>query len=652
MNSQTGVLTFDSRVIDKREIAFLSQSEGGCRGDYSTVHLGGSIAMGFRGVLITPQDKQDQPLVSKALVLTFDGRLDRREELTSRMGLVNTTVLSDADLVALAYEATGEKIFEDLIGEFACVLWDIRLSLLFMVRSLCGTRPLFYVVSDKQAVWSSDIRDLILKTDVDLDVNDAYVLGFAYYQPDPCESPYRKIHVVPPGSYVCINHRGDERAPVSTWHPERIQALRLASDDEYEALWREQVEIAVADKLRARGPIFAELSGGLDSSTLVLMADRVLTKSGRDPAGLTTASRTFETSVYCDESFFISMVEKARNRVGIHVPESALKMTLGLEPAEFVGLPSRHQQIPGKYEMIASAMQSEGACVLLNGIGGDEIFWSDSSDNPELADLLLKGRFLELLLEARKWSEYSGVPLWREILNHAVVPITTALSYFPWRPLETVRRIPWCTPAVRKWFAQSGRRLGLRLDPNVQLPSRRTRVLSVRSFQAVVAGGQYPGHEGIYFSHPYSHQRLIDFMLSVPMEQVIRPGEGRSLMRRALHGLLPEKVRIRRSKGGTDEAFCRTVAGEYHTIGELSSLEVCRRGYAEPKALTEPIRLTRIGRLQYCGALSRLFCVEQWLRSLTMVDSRRSTVRQNGQRTPELHSADLSGGFRPAFGLQ
>jgi asparagine synthase (glutamine-hydrolysing) len=153
----------------------------------------------------------------------------------------------------------------------------------------------------------------------------------------------------------------------------------------------------------------------------------------------------------------------------------------------------------------------------------------------------------------------------------------------------------------------------------------------VRSFQAVLAAGHFRGNHGIHFSHPYSHQQLIDFALSLPMDQLVRPGEGRSLMRRAMRGVLPEKIRNRRSKGGTDEAFCRTLAYEKHIIGNASTMLVCAKGYAEPAAVAEAIREASIGKINQSGALSRLLSLEQWLRSLQTIESRRSTLKVMSQ---------------------
>jgi asparagine synthase (glutamine-hydrolysing) len=281
-------------------------------------------------------------------------------------------------------------------------------------------------------------------------------------------------------------------------------------------------------------------------------------------------------------------------------------------------------------------MNQVGARILFNGIGGDELFWTDGGGTPELADLLARGQLLTMLTKARKYSQFGGIPIWRLLLTHAVAPLTSARRTFHWQPSEITKRCSWTTQKAKEWFNQSGRRFGLRVDTQVPVPSQRMRVLSVRSFQSIFAAGYFRGIHGIYFSHPYSHQQLVDFVLSLPMEQLVRPGEGRSLMRRATRGLLPEKTRNRRSKSGTDECFCRALAREQHTIGNTKDLLVCQRGYAEPAALAEAIRLASAGRIQYSGGVRRVLSLEKWLRSLEHIASRRAMLRQSAVQASAL----------------
>lgn len=642
MSVQTGILHLDGREASWQEVAVLIEGLEERAPDYSDIQEMGPVGFGFRGFAIAPEDRRDQPLKNeRGDLVTLDGRLDNRQDLARRLGLPATTRKSDVVLVLIGYERFGENLFQSLVGEFALALWDQERASIFLVRSLCGTRPLFYVRDKTKFTWSSELDALVIRSGIDPIVNDAYAIGFAYYQPDIDESPFENVSVVPPGSYVEITHSGATRGPVSTWHPERITTLKLPTDADYEEAWRQQVEAAIADRLRVVGPVWCELSGGLDSSTLVLMTDQILKKSKRDPATLTTTSCTYETSLDCDESFFISLVEDVRGRSGFHITEESLAPTLGLESIAFTGIANPLHRFPGRYRTVERAMKSAGARVLLSGLGGDEIFWSDYGGSPEIADLMLKGRLLSALSEAHKWSRSAAMQLVEVLLSYGIAPITGRWKWFPWRPSDGLFP-PWISHKAKGWLSQPGRRFGLRVEQGINPPSCLIRVLSVRSSRALLSAAYYREYSGFHFSAPYSHQRLIEFMLSVPMHQIARPGEERSLMRRATVGLLPEKIRTRQSKGTADAPFLRALARQYETVGDVAALEVCRRGYAEPKALSMVLEDASLGRSQYSGALGRLFSLERWLRSLHLTGaccSGKPLVRTATSFPQTLHSA-------------
>jgi asparagine synthase (glutamine-hydrolysing) len=629
MSVQTGIRYFDGREPSRQEVEFLLEGLEARGSDYANILISRCLGMGFRGFLVAPEERQNQPLTGPhGSALTFDGRLDGRASLCARLP-GHLALLDDASLVLMAYELFGQSCFEFLKGEFAFVLWDQSQSALFLVRSLCGTRQLYYTSDDKRVMWSSELDDLVIKSGIDPVVNDSYAIGFVYYQPDVDESPFRNVAVVPPGTYIQLTCSGRVCLPAATWHPERLSTLQLGSDGLYEEAWLREVESAITDRLRVTGPVFCELSGGLDSSTLVLLADRILAKSGRNPANLTTVSCTFETSRECDESFFISLIEEARGRAGLHVLEESLHATMGLRDIEFTGLPNTQHLFPGRYSTTERLMKRVGARVLLTGNGGDELFWSDPAGSPQLADLCVQGRVWTALSAAYAWSQSAEVPFWHLFLTQAMAPITARLRLVPWRPTDGMLT-SWITSKAKHWLTQPGRRLGLRVDTQTRPPSRGIRLLSIRSLSALLSAGYYHEYHGIYFSHPFSHQGLIDFILSLPMNQLTRPGESRSLMRRATRSLLPEKIRMRRSKATLDEPVCRTLARSKNTLGDPENMEVCQREYAEPRALARAFAAASLGNVEQVSGLLRLLSLERWLRSLKQIETRRLNLKLHG----------------------
>lgn len=628
MSVQTGIYYFNKKEVQSHEVLFMIMGLEDRGPDYANFRISGSIGMGFRGCLIAPEDCEEQPLQDGAgRLLTFDGRLDNRAEIATSAGIQAEHQLSDAQLVLAAFEKTGKNCFETLTGEFACVLWDDRHQVLYLLRSQCGSRPLFYNVDKCRILWSSEFDDLVLKSDVNPTVNDEYAIGYLYYQPDIDASPFLQFPVVPSGTYIEINDGGVVGTPIPTWNPNRIKNLTLKSDAEYEEAWQEAVRKSIHSRLRTRHPIFCELSGGLDSSTVLLVADQLLRQQGRDPSTLTSVSCTYQTSRSCDESYFISMVEEKRGRTGIHVSEAEQTPTMGLDNISFTGVPNAHHCFPGRFQTIANLMRLQNARVLLTGIGGDELFWSIQTGSPELADLLSEWHLIEAISKGQIWSQFGGMPLWQVLLSSGVEPLYKGSPPAWLRAPDVKTLLRWMTTSAQQIFFASGRTRGLRVQRNVSPASRRLRVLSIRSVSALIAAGYFQEYRSICFSHPFASRELADFVLSLPMNQIARPAEERSLMRRATKGLLPEKVRIRKSKGTIDESICRLFEAEWARIGETKSLQICQRGYAKSEAVSESIRRVALGRRENSGQVLRFVSLERWLRSISKIPSQRSIIR-------------------------
>jgi hypothetical protein len=113
------------------------------------------------------------------------------------------------------------------------------------------------------------------------------------------------------------------------------------------------------------------------------------------------------------------------------------------------------------------------------------------------------------------------------------------------------------------------------------------------------------------------HRPLIEFLQGIPFEQLLRPGENRSVMRRALRDVLPEKIARRKTKGQPREGLCRAVAREWKTLRALfADSRVCAHGYMDQAPLLDAIDRSRHGMETFTGALLTTISMEIWLRAL------------------------------------
>lgn len=140
-----------------------------------------------------------------------------------------------------------------------------------------------------------------------------------------------------------------------------------------------------------------------------------------------------------------------------------------------------------------------------------------------------------------------------------------------------------------------------------------------------MSSGYYRARGGLEIRLPYLHLPLVEFLLAIPFEQKIRPGETRSLHRRALGEVLPVRIARRKGKRGTDEAFYRSLAREWSRLDSMfADALVCARGYANSTSLREALNKARFGNETYTHMLSRIISIEFWLRAL---EHRRSKAR-------------------------
>lgn len=119
----------------------------------------------------------------------------------------------------------------------------------------------------------------------------------------------------------------------------------------------------------------------------------------------------------------------------------------------------------------------------------------------------------------------------------------------------------------------------------------------------------------VTYSHPYADRRLIEFMLAIPANVAVQPGQPRALMRAALEGVLPPRVRARFSKGFADPLHLRAIRQRLPAdLSELGSWRVVERSYVDPKRLHAALCEVKNGASRRLKNLLLIMALERWLR--------------------------------------
>lgn len=618
MSALGGIYNFDGAIVDPDALARLGRgleaqgSEGG--GQYAS----GSIGMVYRAFHANKESRlETQPFVSShGRVLCWDGRLDNREELIAPLQDLLRRDRLDAAVVMAAYLKWGVSSFVRLVGDFSLTLWDAQARALYLVRDIAGVRPIYYHVDRKRAVWSTDIRVILDVTDCDMEIEEEYVAGFLTIDNDPGLTPYKNLRAVRPAHFVVITPSRDLRRQ-RYWSLDPSKAIRYKTGREYEDHFLELFRDSLRVRLRSAGPVLAELSGGLDSSAIVCMAD-YLSGSGAVPIPrLETVSLIFDESPASDEREFIRAVEQRRGASGHYIIEhdTPYFTDRDFDASSLITLPER--SFAGYVREVDRIARDTGARTLLSGLGGDEIMGGAVSYTAMLADYVVLPRPLQLHRRLRSASLALKQPYVRLLWASLAMG---ALPRNLWGVFKGNVRVE-----VPAWYSSEfAERLNLRarmFSPidvfGFQLPSDRDQAIGFLSAVGDVARDRR--QEGFFFeaTYPYLHRPLVEFMQAIPPEERALPDQSRLLMRSALKGILPETILNRRDKGIGTEAFYRNVAREWPRIRAiLEHSQVCERGYVDSTQLQLAFNRARNGLEPRAAELAKTLSLELWLRSV------------------------------------
>ena len=259
--------------------------------DSNKAYSKGGVDILYHAFHTTKESRHEtQPHTSlSGVVITWDGRLDNRSELIGELRDPVTSCSTDVAIVAATYEKWGANCLGKLIGDWAVSVWDPVHRSLTLARDPMGTRHLYYSFSDKQTTWSTILDPLVLFAETTFAICEEYIAGWLSAMFPAAElTPYVGIYAVPPSSLVLF--RPGMRTVSKYWDFNPGAKIRYRADTEYEEHFRAALATAVQRRLRSDRPVLAELSGGMDSSSIVCMADTIIARCAAETPRLDTIS--------------------------------------------------------------------------------------------------------------------------------------------------------------------------------------------------------------------------------------------------------------------------------------------------------------------------------------------------------------------------
>jgi len=639
MSVQFGKCNFDLRQIDSQELEEVRPVLAPYGPDREGLICTDGIGILFRAFHTTPEsEKEQQPIRSASgALITLDGRLDNHEELVAQLGDCVSRESGDLEIVSAAYDRWGNNSFAKLLGDWAISLWNFKDRSLTLAKDVIGTRPLYYTISGSEITWCTILDPLVLFARQSLKLDREYVAGWLSSFPATHLTPYVGINAVPPSSFVRITR--DRTAITKYWDFDSGKSTRYATDSEYEEHFRFVFAESVRRRLRSKGPVLAELSGGMDSTSIVCMADTI---TGEDPAGrLDTVSYYDDHEPNWNERPFFTRVEQQRGKPGLHIEVGSQTIfSFDVESSAFAVAPASELMSTEPAKQLSAHLDLHGYRVLLSGIGGDETLGGVPTPAPELADLLARANLLRLAHQLKAWALIQRKP-WLLLLSETVREfLPTSMTRGPKHRQPPV----WIRRDLVRQYRPSFRGYETRLRLFGPLPSFQENLRALEGLRRQLACVSLRKDPPCEVRYPYLDRSLLEFVYSVPRTQLLRPGQRRSLMRRAMAHIVPTEVLTRRRKAfvsrGPTAAILQQWPG-YRTPNK--GLISGSLGIVDSDAFAETLQKTRDGQEVAIAPLLRLTLLERWLTGVCSYGifsvSKEEAMRQHSP-TPTLISAE------------
>jgi asparagine synthase (glutamine-hydrolysing) len=607
-----GIWNFDHRPVDlavAQEAQALLAPYGP---DASNQYNGVGFTLAHHALHTTAESRgENQPYVSSSgAVIAWDGRLDNREELVRNLGGKLSNLSTDVEIVAACFDRWDTGCFPKILGDWAVSIWNERQQLLLLAKDFLGVRPLYYMKDNDRIHWSSVLEPLVTLSKRRFALNREYVAGWLAMYPATDTTPFVGIRAVPPCSFVI--HGPNKQTAVKYWDFDPEKRISLRTDVEYEDCFRVAFREAVRRRLRSDRPICAELSGGMDSPSITCMADLIANSSAEVPE-IHTLSFYDDTEPHLNERRYFLKVEEKRGRRGCHIDLANNDVfSFNDSLANFVALPGCMSASPMNVsDKQRRFFESNNIGVVLSGIGGDEMMGGVPTPIPELQNLLVQGQFRNLAHMLKLWALSKRKPwfhLLGEVLRDFLPPV-----FLP-QP-KHLRPLPW----LEHTFVQQNRNVlsgfNHRTTFRRGLPSFQANLSALETVRRQLATNGLAAKPAVYKRYPFLDRTLLELIFAIPRDQLLRPGYRRSLMRRALRGIVPEEVLERRRKGYVSRGPRVAITREWNRLVVFChDMASARMHVVNEEAFRNTLQAIKNSDAIPLAQLGRTIVLEAWLR--------------------------------------
>ena len=576
----------------------------------------GPAALGHRRLSILDLATGDQPMTREGVTLVFNGEAydfaELRRELSAKGH--SFTTRSDTEVVLRAYLEWGEGFPERVHGMFALALWDAPRRKLILARDRLGKKPLYYFARGRRLIFGSELKALVAHGAVPRELDAEALVQYlaCEYVPAP-QSIFRGVRKLP-AAHLAVFDGGGLRLR-RYWEVPGPQS-RAPADADRQLL--QLLERAVQKRLVADVPVGVFLSGGIDSTSIAALA-------ARHKHPLRTFSIGFVEETF-DESPWALLAAK---KLGTdHVLEKfSGKDCLDLLPAAAEQLDEPMADPSFLPTLLLSRFTRRHVTVALSGDGGDELF---AGYDPFLAH--------------RPASWFARMPRPLRGALQAIVhrfPASSRNMSLDFRVKQFLRGVD-APPTLRhqSWIASFlPEELAALLRPELRHLAT-PQVVFRQVLDEAARSGARPGslEEALHFyltryladdilvkadrasmaaslelRAPYLDTAVVEFAARLPWRAKLSLTRTKVLLKRALHGVVPDEI-LHRAKKGFGIPVANWIRGPLRPLFEelLSDRALVDAGVFEPGAVHSLYQAHLAGRADLRKPLWTLLMFQLW----------------------------------------
>jgi asparagine synthase (glutamine-hydrolysing) len=590
-------------------------------------------SLGHRRLSIIDLEHGHEPMSNRDgdVHLVYNGEVYNFRELRHELETDRPFSTScDVEVVLAAYERWGTDCFERFNGMWALAILDERPAAgprLVLSRDHLGIKPLYLAEAGGRHLFASEIKALLaapeLTPAVDVQRLAEYVQRGLHDHDE--RTFFAGVSQLRPATAVTIEIMSGERQVHTYWRP-KLTSTNAADP----SVFREAFSKAVERRLVADVTVGTCLSGGLDSSSIVCVMSRLLAEGAPDAGSMGERLRTF-SAVFdgdpIDEQEYIEPV------LAVSGADSDFVRPRSAELLNDLPLVVWHQDEPmvssGPYAQYRVMELAKGkAKVLLDGQGGDE---------------LLAGYVpyqYVYLRELAKAHDLAGL----RALSRETLPTRDLLAPIARQRVADRRRTVDPATYCPGLLGDPARAAGVRAADERVRDDLKTRLLQDLTRYSLPSLLRYEDRNSMAHSiesrPPFLDQDLVELVLSLPSDAIIRDGWSRWIFRQSMNGILPEQIRLRRKKIGFTTPEMRWLRAERATIqGILRSPSFCSRPYWDAPAVARAFKAACDGELEESPLFWRILNIEAWLR----VFHGSAPMAPLGKRPPSARTLQAAG---------